>query len=501
MPTTASTASMTSMASMNTGHPRTPDADVVIVGAGLAGLAAAHELTGAGLHVVLLEADDRIGGRLSTDQVDGYRLDRGTGLLSPRFRELAQLPGLSALTLRPFTHGALVHADGRKHRIGDRQRPAAHQPPQVPHQYSPRGARGRPGRLIADRRARSALDAARALTHGRGRGAVSEALDLVRLRSALARFAQTPVEGPDGLAARRELPAHQALSERGLPSRTIDTLVRPLLSALLCDPELTTSSRAADLALHSFARDGLALPAGGLSAIPELLAAALPEGTVRTGVRVEAVTTHAVTTRDHGTIGCRAALVATGAQQAAQLLPGLRTPDFHPVTVLHHAAHDIPPRHCPTLLVDAHPDGPRGPGRDGGPVSHTWVSTAVDPSRALPGHTLVTSVVLAPHAAEPVRALDEAARPQLAGLYGGPAHRWELLGTYQEPYAVPAMPAPHDPRRPVRVLSGLYVCGDHRGTSTAQGAVASAGRAAREILRDFGVSLPADDEPALNAVA
>lgn len=53
--------------------------------------------------------------------------------------------------------------------------------------------------------------------------------------------------------------------------------------------------------------------------------------------------------------------------------------------------------------------------------------------------------------------------------------------------AVPAMPPPHDLRRPVRLLSGLYVCGDHRDTSTVQGALYSGRRAARAALADFGV--------------
>jgi hypothetical protein len=49
------------------------------------------------------------------------------------------------------------------------------------------------------------------------------------------------------------------------------------------------------------------------------------------------------------------------------------------------------------------------------------------------------------------------------------------------------MPAPHDLRRPVRVLSGLYVCGDHRDTGTVQGALFSGRRAADAVLSDFGI--------------
>ncbi|WP_461029907.1 FAD-dependent oxidoreductase, partial [Streptomyces sparsus] len=238
------------------------------------------------------------------------------------------------------------------------------------------------------------------------------------------------------------------------------------------------------------ARRGLCLPAGGAEAVPGLLAASLPPGTVRTGVRVVAVSTNSVETEGHGTLGCRAVLIATGAQDASALLPGLHVPDFHPVTVLHHAADADPPLDDASLLLDADRRGP---------VSHTMITSAVDPSRALPGRTLVTSVVLGRQAFDSVTALDKAARPQLTELHGVGADNWELLGARHQAFAVPAMPAPHDAQRPVRVLAGLYVCGDHRDTGTAQGALHSARRAARAICRDFGTgSVPA---PALPVAA
>ena len=64
--------------------------------------------------------------------------------------------------------------------------------------------------------------------------------------------------------------------------------------------------------------------------------------------------------------------------------------------------------------------------------------------------------------------------------------RWETLAVYHTARAVPAMRPPHDLRRPVRLLAGLYVCGDHRDTSTVQGALHSGRRAASAVLADLG---------------
>jgi predicted NAD/FAD-dependent oxidoreductase len=96
--------------------------------------------------------------------------------------------------------------------------------------------------------------------------------------------------------------------------------------------------------------------------------------------------------------------------------------------------------------------------------------------------------------------LDATVRAQLARLYRTSTTRWELLAAHHVPAAVPAMPAPHDLRRPVRLLAGLYVCGDHRDTSTVQGALHSARRAAHAVLTDLDVR-PALSEESLETAA
>ncbi|MFI5857135.1 NAD(P)/FAD-dependent oxidoreductase [Streptomyces parvulus] len=458
-------------------------ADVVVVGAGIAGLAAAHRLTSAGVTTTVLEAAHAVGGRQATEKVDGFRLDRIGQLLSTAHPELRRTPGLDGLALLPFAPGVLLHSEGRHHRAG-----------------APAGARGARGALHAVRALASAprsIPAPRraAGAHGpygrpaatprvRAGAPLGTAVDQARLNAALARLAATPAER---LLARPELPAAPALAARGLPPRTVDGFLRPLLAALLCDPDLTTSSRCADLALRAFAAGRLAVAEGGAEALPEHLARSLPPGTVHTGVRVTSVATNAVTTAEHGVIRCRAVLVATDARAAAALLPGLRVPDFHPVTVVHHTTDD-PPATGASLLLDAD---------RGGPVAHTAVVSEVDPSRAPAGRALVSTTVLGP----PPSDVDTAVRIHLARLYGTSTTRWETLAVHHTPEAVPAMRPPHDPRRPVRLLAGLYVCGDHRDTSTVQGALHSGHRASSAILTDLGTGRPMHSAEAVGARA
>ncbi|MEV4614229.1 FAD-dependent oxidoreductase [Kitasatospora sp. NPDC049258] len=417
------------------------DPDVLVIGAGLAGLAAARALTARGITVQVLEAAAQLGGRMAARELDGFRLDQGGLLLNTDFPELARRFDVDRLALRPLAPGMLVYSGGRRHRVGDPQQTTARQ--------------------------------------AASRGPLGSPLDKARLAATLGRLAATPAAR---LLARPETTAARALAERGLSPRIVDGFLRPLLGVLLADPALTTSSRVADLVLRSYARGRLCLPAGGASAVPAQLAEQLPAGTVRLGVEATSVSADGVQTAAHGRIAARAVVVATDARSAAVLLPGLRLPGFHPVTTYFHAA-DRAPMEEPLLLLDAD----RGTARGG--ISHSLVLSALDPSYAPAGRALIATTVLGRQSFDPggPAGAEPAVRRRLAELYGTGTADWEFLSVRHQPDAVPAMPPPHNVRRPVRLLAGLYTCGDHRDTSTVQGALVSGRRAAQAVLSDLGV--------------
>lgn len=427
-------------------HRMSRPVDVVVVGAGLAGLAAARQLTTAGLAVTVLESTTRTGGRTAGDHHDGFRLDHGSHLLNPSFPELDRSLDLQRLELRPLSPEVLVHQRGRRHRIG------------------------------AAPRTRGALTSVRA--------PIGAPWDKARLGAALTRLAATPTEQ---LLGRPERTAAEALALRRIPGRTVDGFLRPLLAALLSDPHLASSSRVADLVLRGYARGGLSLPAGGIGAVPAQLAEALPAGTVRLGVRVTSVSADGVDTERHGRVPCRAVVVAADSRSAGELLPGLHQPGHHPVTTYYHVAADSPLA-APQLLLDAD--------RGSSLVAHTLVLSEVDRSYAPGGGALISSTVLGrPHfGPDGPAALEPQVRRRLGRLYGVDPSRWEFLTVRHVPDALPAMVPPHHFRRPVRVLHGLYVCGDHRDTSTVQGALLSGRRAAGAVLRDLGLPVAAGAE-------
>src|SRR5271165_7215805 len=93
--------------------------DVLVVGAGVSGLVAAVELKRRGFAVQVLEASDEVGGRVRTDMVDGFRLDRGFQVLLTAYPEARRWLSYEGLKLQKFEPGALVRCQGKLHLVTD----------------------------------------------------------------------------------------------------------------------------------------------------------------------------------------------------------------------------------------------------------------------------------------------------------------------------------------------------------------------------------------------
>lgn len=416
--------------------------DVVVVGAGLAGLVAADRLCQAGLEVTLFEATEEPGGRVRTDQVDGFLLDRGFQVLNPAYPAARRLLDLEALDLQPFERGLVVAHRGGRVRLAD--------PFRAP---------------------------ARLLSTLRGLPSITGVGGLAGLAAFAAYAARAAAEPGERVRARPDSAAAQALHEAGVRGAALDRLLLPFLSGVLGEEDLTTSRRFVDLVLRTFVRGTPALPAAGMAAMPHQLADRLPPGVLRTGVPVAEVSTGAVATAD-GSVSAHAVLVATDPGTAARLLPGVAEPAYRALTTIYHvldAASCEPPTTVPAVHVDADRRGP---------VVNTSIPSLVAPSYAPPGTWLVGSTVLGAHDDSGTEA---AVRAHLAEIYGVDTSGWAHLSTAALPQALPAALPPLDLRRPVRVGDGLYVAGDHRDTPSIQGALASGARAAAAMLADLGV--------------
>lgn len=99
---------------------------VIVVGAGLAGLRAAGRLAASGSEVLVLEAAGRVGGRVTTEEVDGFRCDRGFQLLNPGYPAARRALDLARLDLHRFGRGAVLRTAAGRSVLADPTRHPAH---------------------------------------------------------------------------------------------------------------------------------------------------------------------------------------------------------------------------------------------------------------------------------------------------------------------------------------------------------------------------------------
>ncbi|MFD1722699.1 FAD-dependent oxidoreductase [Amnibacterium endophyticum] len=396
---------------------------VLVVGAGLAGLAAALRLVDAGREVEVLEASDAPGGRMRSDRVDGFTIDRGFQVLNTAYPELRRLGVLDALPLRAFDSGAYLRDARGLHLVADPRR-------------VPAGAAG----LVT--------------------APLGTPLERARLGALLAVAAYGPA---DALRRAHDEPFQAVLERWGAAGAPTEHFLRPFLAGVLLDDRLTTSSRFATAVLRTFVRGDVVVPDGGMGALPALLAARLG-GRVRYGARVDAVRPGEVDV-DGATERADEVVAAADPRAAARLL-GLPEPAMHAVTTVWHAVAS-PPVDRPLLVLDT----------EGGPVVNSVVMTNAAPSYGAGGRALVASSVLAP---EPLP--DAVLRRTLARLWGVPTADWEEVATTRVPHALPALPGGSRLRKPERLAPGLRGAGDHRAAPSSQGALASGRRAAEAVL-------------------
>jgi len=405
--------------------------DVVIVGAGLAGLACAQDLTSAGVSCTVLEASDGVGGRVRTDSVDGYLLDRGFQILLTAYPEVQARLDVERLELGLFEPGAAIWRGGRFHRVSD--------PLRRPRQIA--GTVAAPIGSLADkaRLARLVLDVRR---HPVG--------ELLRR--------------PDTTTARR-------LATAGFSDRMVESFWQPLFAGIQLDPDLEVSSRRFDTILRMLAIGSTGVPTRGMGAIPAQLAGSLAEGTTRLGARVASVDGSVAVLEDGERVSARAVVVATEGPAAHRLL-GERVPDpgSRAAGCCWFSA-PAPPLAGRQLILD---------GAASGPAKNVAVMSEVCPAYAPAGRALVAAAVPGPAALDPTVTLR--VREQLARWFDSGTADWEHLRTDVIRHGQPAQGPPLHPKQPVSLGEGMFVCGDHRDTASIQGALFSGGRTATAVL-------------------
>lgn len=414
-----------------------------MIGAGLAGLCCAKQLVAYGIDVQLIEAQDDVGGRVRTDLVQGFRLDRGFQVLQTAYPEARQQLDYAALKLQSFEPGALIMTKGTSVLMSDPWR--------------------RPAHLLS--------------TAFNQIGDLADRWRLAKLRRHVTkRSIEELMSEPDSSTIA------YLETQCGFSTDMIERFFRPWFSGVFFESDLETSSRYFKFIFRMFAIGDAALPEEGMGAITHQLAASIPDSMLRHSSPVDSLEEMRVRLKSGETIDCRAIVLAVEGPEASILTQGLiEAAGSRRTTCFYFAAPKAP---LDERILVLNGDG-------SGPINNLCVPSNVVPGYAPPGQALI-SVSIIGSKANPHEGLLDEVRSQLRKWYGEQVDRWSLLDRYDIHHALPSQPPQYRnaPAPLPRLAEGLYRCGDYCETASIHGAMVSGRRTAECLLSDWGITVP-----------
>ena len=417
----------------------TEHVEVIIVGAGLAGLSAARRLDAAGVDCLVLDAADRVGGRVATDNVGGFMLDRGFQVYLSSYPTAYAVLDYDALQLRPFYSGATVRMGRNVRRIAD---PTRHRGDALAALFNPAVS-------------------------------ITDALKIGSLRRTL--MAGTGTGRIDAAA----MSTQEFLEAWGFSAGAIERFFRPFFGGIFLERALETPAPMFLFVFTMFTGGQAVLPAAGMQAIPAQIAAGLSADKIRLDNEVRSVEGSVVELADGAQLRGEQLIVATDAAATHRLLDISDPPPEWSSTTTLYFASDRPPFEDPVLVLN---------GLGSGIVNHLCVPSNVAPTYA-PGDEALISVSLVGDHDQSDDELYAMVRDELDSWFSVQVDRWRNLAAYRIPRALPrswpALLRPADEQTDtVRHESGAFLAGDWRETPSINGAISSGIHAADAVVRE-----------------
>jgi len=409
---------------------------IAIVGGGLAGLACAVELARSGREFVLLEAAPAVGGRQRTSRKQGFTLDHGFQVVLDSYDALSSICDTAALKPRWFESGALLHGPcGLRHLASPFENP-------VSALFS----------TVFSKRDKFLL------------ASLGAEVLLTPCRSLLARCSST-----------RDVSTRVFLRRRGFSDSFFSRFAQPFFGGVLLDNDLQTSAGLFLYYLKKFLTGRAWIPSGGIQALPESLAARLPDRALRLNSRVVAICpdSDGVVLESGGKVHADQIVLALDEPSLRALLRLPAPPPARGVTVVYFKTQ-IPLYNRPCIVL---PEG------DDRRVRHFVQITNIAPDFAPSGWHLVSATILDDGSLPPDRLAGEAAS-EIDHAFSCAALSLSHLETIRVPYAVPDQPPGFAARNPFPDLPrNVYACGDWERGASIQAAVRSGIETAKRVTR------------------
>lgn len=380
----------------------------IIIGAGLSGLTAAYYLQKAGQQYQIIEASDRVGGRVKTDHVDGYRMDRGFQVFLTAYPEARKVLDYGALDLRSFDPGAvLLRREGRRDYLGD------------------------PLRQISALWPTIVTDAA----------TIADKINIWKTKSHLKRLSIDEI-----FAGEERTTNHILKTEYGFSDTIISEFLRPFYAGIFLENDLSTSRRMFDFVFKMFSAGDVAVPALGMEEIPKQIASHLDHRKIILDTKVTSIEEDQVVTHDGKVFTAEHIIVATEATGICRDLAPVKL--GHRSTTNMYFATDVLPYSQKAIALNGAPDAL---------VNNMVCMSHASSAYASHGHLI--SVSLKEGADSNDVALIEKVKSELSQWVSS-AKGWRHIRTYKIDYALPDQTNISNDQIQI-VNDSLTIIGDH----------------------------------------
>ena len=409
-----------------------PQFDTIIIGAGIAGLTAAKVLKAAGRKLAILESADAVGGRVRTDNFNGFLLDRGFQVLLTGYPEAKNFLDYKALNLRSFSPGSIILNSSGIDEIGDPLREF--------------------GSLFRTLKSSA--------------GSFTDKLRLLLLRMKLSS------NSIEEIFSKPEVTSLQYLRTAGFSERIISNFFSPFLSGIYLEQKLNTSSRMFEFVFKMFSEADTAIPERGMGMISEQLASRLTKEELILNEKVSSIIGSKVETVSGKIYEAANILIATSAD-CIPLPFQAKNIEKKSVTCLYFSAERSP---YTKSLIALNANSDRF-------VNNLSVMSNVSSAYAPAGKSLISVSLSDSQLFTKPELLELKIKEELKFWYPD-CLSWEYLKTYHIPYALPDNKHVKNEIQSscLRINDSIFICGDHLLNGSINAAMKSGRLASESIL-------------------